>query len=265
MVTETYRLGNTIPAGSYGYHKFETTLPRANAPYARITAFISVPDENDRTNDTTSVLYMGYRDGIADSILIEQTFQPDCRVQLKAHNGGTIGGTTQVRAHLVLNGDFANRITEDFVWEHDEPNPSMIRYMNFTQRIPKSEDGNYDIMAWIEYPYDADHRNDTTHVYAVRSYVGLEDVEQASGFVLEQNQPNPFDKETTIEFTLPQAGEAVLTITNNLGQVLKTIKGVYGSGKNVIVLKDIDWPEGVYYYTMFYNNEKQVKKMIIAK
>lgn len=265
MVTETYRLGNVLPAGSYGYHKFEATLPRANAPYARISAFISVPDENDRTNDTTSVLYMGYRDGVADSILIEQTHLPDCKVQLKAHNGGTIGGTTQVRAHLVLNGDFANRITEDFVWEHDEPNPNMVRYMNFTQRIPKSEDGNYNIMAWIEYPYDADHRNDTTHVYAVRSYVGLEDAEEASGFVLEQNQPNPFENETTIGFTLPQSGEAVLTITNNLGQVVKTIKGVYRSGHNMIVLKDLGLPEGVYYYTMFYNNEKQVKKMIIAR
>ena len=264
-VTETYRLGNTLPSGSYGYHKFESTLPRANAPYARITAFVSVDDENDRTNDTTSVLYMGYRDGVADSILIEQTFQPDCRVQLRAHNGGTIGGTTQVRAHLVLNGDMANRITEDFVWEHDEPNSGMIRYMNFTQRIPKSENGVYNVMAWIEYPYDADHRNDTTYAYAVRSHVGLDDVEQASGFVLEQNQPNPFDTETTIGFILPQAGEAVLTITNNLGQVLKTIKGTYASGYNTIVLKDLDLPEGVYHYTMYYNNEKQVRKMIIVR
>ena len=90
-------------------------------------------------------------------------------------------------------------------------------------------------------------------------------MKQASGFVLEQNQPNPFENETTIGFTLPQSGEAVLTITNNLGQVVKTIKGVYRSGHNMIVLKDLGLPEGVYYYTMFYNNEKQVKKMIIAR
>ena len=265
IVQETYRLGNTVPAGTYGYHRFEATLPKANAPYSIVTAFVSADGENDRTNDTTSVLYMGYRDGVADSILIEQTYLPDCRVQLKAHNGGTIGGTTQVRAHLVLNGDFANQIIEDFTWEYDEPNPNLIRYMNFTQRIPKSEDGTYNIMAWIEYPYDADHRNDTTHVYAVRSYVGLEEVAEELTFDLEQNQPNPFDAETAIGFTLPEAGEATLTISNNLGQVLKTIKGTYGSGRNTIVLRDLGLPEGIYYYTMYYKEQKKVRKMIITK
>ena len=184
---------------------------------------------------------------------------------MQAHNRGRRVGTTQVRAHLVLNGDFANQIIEDFTWEYDEPNPNLIRYMNFTQRIPKSEDGTYNIMAWIEYPYDADHRNDTTHVYAVRSYVGLEEVAEELTFDLEQNQPNPFDAETAIGFTLPEAGEATLTISNNLGQVLKTIKGTYGSGRNTIVLRDLGLPEGIYYYTMYYKEQKKVRKMIITK
>ncbi len=264
-VEETFKAGGVLPAGAYGYHKFEATLPRANAPYTQITAYVSAEGENDRTNDTTSVLYMGYRDGVADSILIEQTFEPTCRVQLTAHNGGTIGGTTQVRAHLVLNGDFANAIVEDFTWLYDEPTPSVTRYMNFTQRIPKSADGTYNAIAWIEYPFDADHRNDSTKAVAVRSYVGLEDVEANAGFELEQNQPNPFAEETQIGFTLPEAGEAVLTISNNLGQVLKTIKGEYNSGHNVIILKDLDLPEGVYHYTMYYNNQKQMRKMIIIR
>lgn len=265
FVEETYRLGNVLPSGTYGYHKFEARLPRANAPYTRITAFVSAEGEVDRSNDTTSVLYMGYRDGVADSVFIEQTYEPDCKVQLTAHNGGTIGGTAQVRAHLVLNGDFANQIVEDFTWEYDEPNPEMLRYMTFSQRIPKSENGTYNVIAWIDYPYDADHRNDTTHAYAVRSYVGLEEVEQTAGFVLEQNQPNPFTDETTIGFTLPEAGEATLLITNNLGQVLKTIKGKYGAGRNTIVLKDLDLPEGIYHYTLYYKKDKQMRKMIISK
>ncbi len=265
MVVETYREGTVLPAGAYGYHKFEAMLPRANAPYTRITAFVSVDDENDRTNDTTSVLYMGYRDGVADSIFIEQTYESECKVQLTAHNGGTIGGTTQVRAHLVLNGDFANQIVEDFTWTFDEPNPALTRYMTFTQKIPRSESGTYDVLAWIEYPYDADHRNDSTRASAVRSFVGLEDVEAEAGFELEQNQPNPFSDQTVIGFTLPEAGEATLTISNNLGQVLKTIKGVYGSGRSTITLKDLDLPEGVYHYTMYYNDQKQVRKMIIVR
>ena len=70
IVQETYRLGNTVPAGTYGYHRFEATLPKANAPYSIVTAFVSADGENDRTNDTTSVLYMGYRDGVADSFFL---------------------------------------------------------------------------------------------------------------------------------------------------------------------------------------------------
>lgn len=264
-VEETYRLGTAIPAGAYGYHTFAARLPRANAPYARITAYVSVENENDRSNDTTSTLYMGYRDGVADSIFIEQTFESDCKVQLTAHNGGTLGGTTPVRAHLVLNGDYANQIVEDFTWELDEPNSRLTRYMTFSQRIPKNESGNYDVIAWIEYPYDADHRNDTTIRYAVRSYVGLDEVAEVRGFELEQNQPNPFSEQTLIGFTLPEADEATLMVTNNLGQVVKTIKGAYPEGRSTIVLKDLDLPEGVYYYTMYYRGEKQVRKMIIVK
>lgn len=265
VVEETYRLGNVVPSGTLAHHKFEVELPRANGPYYSITAYVSAADENDRNNDTTSVLYMGYRDGVADTIFVEQTAASDCKVQLIAHNAGTIGGTTQVRAHLVQNGDFANKITQTFTWEHDEPNPELVRYMNFDQRIPKNENGQYNLIAWIEYPYDADHRNDSTNIVVVKSYVGLEDQAEAPSFELEQNQPNPFDEQTSIGFTLPEAGNIDLVITNNLGQVVHQTTGVYPQGRSEIKIENLKLAEGTYYYTMYYNNEKQVKKMIVVR
>ena len=262
---ETYRLGNIVPSGTLAHHKFEVTLPRANGPYYSITAYVSAADENDRTNDTTSVLYMGYRDGVADTIFVEQTAASDCKVQLIAHNAGTIGGTTQVKAHLVQNGDFANKITQTFTWEYDEPNPALVRYMNFDQRIPKSENGQYNLIAWIEYPYDADHRNDSTNIVVVKSYVGLEDEVATSGFELEQNQPNPFDEQTAIGFTLPEGGKVELVITNNLGQVVYQTTSHYPQGRSEIKIENLNLPEGTYYYTMYYKEEKQVKKMIVVR
>lgn len=264
-VEETYRLGNIVPSGTLAHHKFEAELPRANGPYYSITAYVSAENESDRENDTTSVLYMGYRDGVADTIFVEQTAASDCKVQLIAHNAGTIGGTTQVRAHLVQNGDFANKITQTFTWEYDEPNPSLVRYMNFDQRIPKSADGQYNLIAWIEYPYDADHRNDSTNIVVVKSYVGLEDEVAGPIFELEQNQPNPFDNQTSIGFTLPEAGNVELVITNNLGQVVYQKTGAYPQGRSEIKLQDLNLAEGTYYYTMYYKEEKQVKKMIVVK
>ncbi len=265
VIEETYRLGNIVPSGTLAHHKFDVELPRANGPYYSITAYVSAADENDRANDTTSVLYMGYRDGVADTIFVEQTAASDCKVQLIAHNAGTIGGTTQVRAHLVQNGDFANKITQTFTWEYDEPNPALVRYMNFDQRIPKNADGQYNLIAWIEYPYDADHRNDSTNIVVVKSYVGLEDEAAAPSFELEQNQPNPFDNQTSIGFTLPEAGNVDLVITNNLGQVVYQKAGAYPQGRSEIKLQDLNLAEGTYYYTMYYKDEKQVKKMIVVR
>lgn len=264
-VEETYRLGNIVPSGTLAHHKFEAELPRANGPYYSITAYVSAENESDRENDTTSVLYMGYRDGVADTIFVEQTAAEDCKVQLIAHNAGTIGGTTQVRAHLVQNGDFANKITQTFTWEYDEPNPELVRYMNFDQRIPKSADGQYNLIAWIEYPYDADHRNDSTNIVVVKTYVGLEDQAAKPNFELEQNQPNPFDNQTSIGFTLPEAGNVELVITNNIGQIVYQKTGAFPQGRSEIKLEDLNLAEGTYHYTMYYNEEKQVKKMIVVK
>ncbi len=137
--------------------------------------------------------------------------------------------------------------------------------MNFDQRIPKNADGQYNLIAWIEYPYDADHRNDSTSIVVVKSYVGLEEQAQSHNFELEQNQPNPMTNQTTIGFTLPEAGNVELVITNNIGQVLYKKTGAFPQGRSEIKLEDLNLAEGTYYYTMYYNEEKQVKKMIVVK
>ena len=54
---------------------------------------------------------MGYRDGVADSIFIEQTVEETCLIQLVGHNAGTLGGATTVRANLVVDGDWNNVIS----------------------------------------------------------------------------------------------------------------------------------------------------------
>ncbi|MFQ5632173.1 MAG: FlgD immunoglobulin-like domain containing protein, partial [bacterium] len=42
-------------------------------------------------------------------------------------------------------------------------------------------------------------------------------------YALKQNYPNPFNPSTTIEYDMPAAGEVVLTIYNQLGQVIKKL------------------------------------------
>ncbi len=263
-VEETYRLGHVLPAGDYGYHYFTQKLPRR--VYQSICAYIVAPNEVNLSNDTTCTLMMGYTDGAADTIFIEETMAEDCLVQLVGHNNGTLGGNTMVTAHFVLNGDWSNVISQTFNWEYDEPNPEMRQYMTFSYRIPKSENSEYDIVAWLDYPHDWHHWNDTTRIYQVKTYVGLDDVVSSEkGFVLEQNIPNPYNSQTNIGFTLPKSGKVSLYVTNTLGQVVYSKDANYSEGYHNIDFDATKLDEGVYYYTMEFDGEKQVRKMIIVR
>lgn len=259
---EIYRLGHVLPAGDYGYHYFTQKLPRR--VYQSICAYVVVPNEVDLSNDTTYTIYMGYRDGVADTIFIEETVAEDCKIQLIGHNAGTLGGNTQVTAHLQIDG--GQVITETFTWGYDEPNPEIREYMTFNYRIPKSANGQYNVKAWIDYPYDAAHWNDTTTIYQVKTFVGVEEImADASGFILEQNSPNPLKDQTRIGFTLPQAGQIQFYVSNTIGQVIYSTTASYSEGHHYINFDAEKLEEGVYYYTMIFNGEKQMKKMIIIR
>jgi hypothetical protein len=82
-------------------------------------------------------------------------------------------------------------------------------------------------------------------------------------FELEQNNPNPFTTSTAISFSLPQAGQANLTIYDITGKVVKTIKNVYPKGKSeVIITSDEINAQGVLFYELESNGLKATKKMI---
>lgn len=86
---------------------------------------------------------------------------------------------------------------------------------------------------------------------------------QEIAFELEQNNPNPFTTSTSISFSLPQAGEANLTIYDITGKIVKTIKNVYPKGKSeIIITSDEINAQGVLFYELESNGLKATKKMI---
>ena len=86
----------------------------------------------------------------------------------------------------------------------------------------------------------------------------------ASKLELFQNQPNPWDKFTSISFNLPEAVNASVTIYDVSGRVLKTVKQDFNKGFNQI---DIDSRElsanGVLYYELKTPMGTATKKMIL--
>ncbi len=265
MVEETYRLGNTLTAGSIGHHYFQATLPKANAPYYGVCGYVRIADDNNNENDTTCTLYIGRRDAKSDTIYIEHNSNLMSVVQLRARNIGTIGGPMTINAGYVLNGDWMNPVRQTFDWPHNEPNSNMINYLTFDKKIPRNMNQEYDIVAWVDYQYDADRSNDTTTIYKTTDLIGLETEDEADKFILDQNVPNPLEHSTTISFTLPSAGKTRFFVVNNLGKLIINENKAYSEGRHEIYLDNLDLPQGIYYYNLEYEGQRLSKKMIIVR
>ncbi|MFH1687226.1 MAG: FlgD immunoglobulin-like domain containing protein [bacterium] len=92
-----------------------------------------------------------------------------------------------------------------------------------------------------------------------------------SGFYLDQNYPNPFNAETTIEFDLPRAGDVTLTITNILGQHVRTLitshlsMGHYSVPWNGQDDAGLEVASGVYLYRLTSGTLAESRKMLLLK
>ncbi|MFZ1703901.1 MAG: T9SS type A sorting domain-containing protein [Saprospiraceae bacterium] len=83
------------------------------------------------------------------------------------------------------------------------------------------------------------------------------------GFVLFQNEPNPFQDITNIQFNLPEAGDATLTILDVTGKVLLTRTGTFGKGLQSFQISSTDLSHhGVMIYKIESGQHSATAKMI---
>ncbi len=78
-----------------------------------------------------------------------------------------------------------------------------------------------------------------------------------------QNTPNPVYGKTIIGFYLPEAGDTKLLLYDQTGKLVRTLldgKAVQGWGMVEQDFKDLD--AGMYYYSIYFENEKLTKTMI---
>ena len=84
--------------------------------------------------------------------------------------------------------------------------------------------------------------------------------------MLQQNYPNPFRPSTSIQFTLPESGNARLEIFNNHGEMVDVIiDAYYQKGTHLAVWKNHNLPSGAYFYRLRFNAFDEVKKMELIK
>jgi hypothetical protein len=86
------------------------------------------------------------------------------------------------------------------------------------------------------------------------------------GFALYQNRPNPFKAETSIGFSLPNGGEATLTVFDISGKLIYTSVNTYTRGYNEVSLQGADLPEtGILYYQLTSSDGSAIRKMIMVE
>ncbi len=97
------------------------------------------------------------------------------------------------------------------------------------------------------------------------------DDESPYGFALKGNYPNPFNPTTTIEFSLPEAGVAELTVYNLAGQKIRELlSGTMSAGQHSVIWNGCDdsgltVSNGVYLARLRMNDTAVTGRMMLMK
>jgi hypothetical protein len=89
-----------------------------------------------------------------------------------------------------------------------------------------------------------------------------------SEYSLSQNYPNPFNPETTINYTIPFAGNVRLVVCDALGREVAALVNEYkqaGTYNSKLNTQNLGLSSGVYFYTIQAGEFVQTKKMILIK
>ncbi|MFA7331129.1 MAG: T9SS type A sorting domain-containing protein [Candidatus Delongbacteria bacterium] len=85
-------------------------------------------------------------------------------------------------------------------------------------------------------------------------------------FALSEAYPNPFNPTTTLSYSVPENQEAVLSVYNTNGQLVKTlVNGMVERGEHKVVFDASDLASGVYVYTLKTASQSAMHKMVLVK
>jgi len=173
------------------------------------------------------------------------SFTPDA---LTIHRGDTVTWTNNGGTHNVHedNGYFFNGNPDNSNWSF-----SVV----------------FDTVGTFHYQCDQ-HGPDMDGVITVlETGTGISSINEGVKISLEQNYPNPFIQQTTIDYALSSAGDVKIEIYNMLGQKIKTVKNTLQPAGNYSIIwdatndKGLKVPHGNYFYQLQINGEKLTKRM----
>jgi hypothetical protein len=95
---------------------------------------------------------------------------------------------------------------------------------------------------------------------------GINNKVSLADFNLSQNYPNPFNPSTTINYSIPKAGNVKLTVYNSIGSKVATIVDEYKPAGNCsIQFNGSNLASGIYLYRLESGTYTAAKKLILIK
>ncbi|NOR87827.1 MAG: T9SS type A sorting domain-containing protein [Bacteroidales bacterium] len=101
--------------------------------------------------------------------------------------------------------------------------------------------------------------------FGEETFIGVDDhlVAQEGNVTVSQNQPNPFNGETTIEVSTQTATPVMVEVSNIMGQTIYSVNAGTINGNKTISLNSENMESGVYFYTVRIGSESITKKMVV--
>ena len=263
LVREVFhREGMPVPALDTIIYVFNRVLDKSNrtAPYDVFKAFVHYQYDVDNTNDTVTTVVPSYTDMRADTVLVEENENAECRVRLMVTNVGTavVGGNSDVNVRVTVNGTNLSGSRREIML------PNQTYEIDLTGTVVKNPDRYYEGTGRVIAANDVVSDNNETSVVLAVDYFGIANVVEET-IVLEQNYPNPFSNKTTIDFSIPTSGNVRFFVVNTLGHLVYQSDDFYTEGRHSIDFSYSDLATGIYYYGIEFNGKRLMKKMIFRK
>jgi len=167
------------------------------------------------------------------------------------------------QAHSSLEGNYFQKENNlHFAWTHyDNVIPDNI----ITLKVKPTQDVRISELIEINQNHKSRYYNSEGVAGSVQLRADFQVIETVANIILEQNTPNPFSDFTDINFHLNKDTESIFSIHDMAGLLIYQQTNNFKIGWNRLRFTPDQIAPGVYIYSITQGQEKQIKKMIIAR
>ncbi|MDR0604126.1 MAG: T9SS type A sorting domain-containing protein [Bacteroidales bacterium] len=260
---DTYR--NVIPVNGSIVYDFKNPyqVPWKADYYLRITAYLACDSSLVNTvNETlecadTKDLQIVSIDNLTDS---DDKAESSVQLRVSLHNRSDYYLYNDVRINVLVENSQGIATTKFDEIIGSIGTLSTVSH-EFTNSYTVPNDTVYYLTVYID-SNDIYQYNDTIKVKRATNYTNINTTERFR-FTVNQNIPNPADDHTHIDYSIPESGEVLLYVHSISGQLLYSQHIDAKRGNNSIELRTDRFSSGIYFYSMEYRGQKQIKQLII--